>query len=130
SDWSSDVCSSDLPNIVGILPGSDPHLAREYVVVVAHLDHLGTAGRGCQAVGADSICNGADDNASGSAGLLALAEAVASGPRPLRSMLFLSVSGEERGLLGSRYFAAPATVPGERIVGLVDLDMISRNAPD
>lgn len=119
------------PNVIGILPGADPRLAGEYVIVVAHLDHIGVAGgRGCRAIGADSVCNGADDNASGSAGLLAIAEAFGAAPRPRRSVLFLSVSGEERGLLGSRWYAAHPTVPLDSVVGLVNLDMISRNRPD
>ncbi len=115
------------PNVVGILPGHDRRLAGEYVVVVAHLDHLGVG----RPTGTDSIYNGADDNASGSAGLLAIAEAMAgASPGPRRSILFLSVSGEERGLLGSRWYVGHPTVPFDSIVGLVNLDMIGRNNPD
>jgi hypothetical protein len=113
------------PNIVAVLPGSDAHLKNEYVIVVAHLDHLGVG----RPVDGDSIRNGADDNASGSAALLALAQAFA-GSHPRRSILFLSVSGEERGLLGSRWYAAHPTIPLDSAVGLVNLDMISRNRPD
>lgn len=116
------------PNVVGLLPGRDPSLAGSYVLVVAHMDHVGVTPR---PVGTDSIRNGADDNASGTAGLLALAEAFAGvEPRPRRSLLFLVVSGEERGLLGSRHYAANPTVPLDSIVGLVNLDMIGRNRPD
>jgi Zn-dependent M28 family amino/carboxypeptidase len=121
------------PNVIGVMRGHDRRLAGEYVVVVAHLDHLGTASssNGCRASGADSICNGADDNASGSAGLLALVSALSgSPPRPRRSILFLSVTGEERGLLGSRWYVGHPTVPLDSIVGLVNLDMIGRNSPD
>ncbi len=114
------------PNVVGVLPGSDAALAGEFVVVVAHLDHIGIG----RPVNGDSIRNGADDNASGSAGLLAMAEAFAGAPRPRRSILFLSVSGEERGLLGSTWYAGHPTVPFDSIVGLINLDMISRNRPD
>ena len=114
------------PNVIGVLPGRDGRLAHQFVVVVAHLDHIGVG----RPVGNDSIRNGADDNASGSAGLLALAEAFAGSSRPRRSVLFLSVSGEERGLVGSRWYVAHPTVPIESIVGLVNLDMISRNRPD
>ena len=97
------------------------------MVVVAHLDHLGVG----RPTGGDSIFNGADDNASGTAGVLALAAAFGgAADRPPRSVLFLVVSGEERGLLGSRWFVAHPTVPVESIVGLVNLDMISRNRPD
>ncbi len=122
------------PNVIAVLPGRDPALRGTYVAVVAHMDHVGAAGpgrRGCTPAGADSICNGADDNASGTAGLLALAEAFARlAPGPRRSVLFLAVSGEERGLLGSRHYADHPTVPLDSIVGLVNLDMIGRNRPD
>lgn len=120
------VGATTAPNVAGIVTGSDARLAREYVLVVAHLDHLGT-GRPARG---DSIYNGADDNASGSAALMAIAEAAASGARTRRSLLFLSVSGEESNLLGSRWFAAHPTVPIDSVVALVNLDMISRNAPD
>jgi hypothetical protein len=115
------------PDLVGVLPGRDGALRGEYVAVIAHLDHLGVG----RPVGGDSIYNGADDNASGTAGVLALAEAFAAQrERPRRSLLFLVVSGEERGLWGSRAFVARPVVPLERIVGLVNLDMIGRNRPD
>jgi Zn-dependent M28 family amino/carboxypeptidase len=119
------VGDTTAPNVAGVLRGTDRRLAGEYVLVVAHLDHIGVG----RPVNGDSIRNGADDNASGSAGVLALADAFAHA-RPRRSLLFLSVSGEERGLLGSRWFAEHPTVPLDRIVGLVNLDMIGRNTPD
>ena len=120
------------PNVVGLLRGRDSALAGEVVAVVAHMDHTGTAGGGgCAAAGTDVICNGADDNASGTSGVLALAEAFAAQPtRPRRSVLFLVVSGEERGLLGSRAFVNRPAVPLDSIVALVNLDMIGRNRPD
>ena len=121
------------PNVAGVLEGSDASLAGEYVVFVAHMDHIGTPGsaEGCAAVGADSICNGADDNASGTAAVIELARAFAGlEPRPRRSLLFLLVSGEELGLLGSQYYVAHPAVPVARMVAAVALDMISRNAPD
>jgi len=121
------------PNVVGLLHGRDPALRGEVVAVVAHMDHVGVAGRdrGCSAVGADSVCNGADDNASGTAGVLALAEAFAAQEvQPRRSILFLAVSGEERGLLGSRAFVARPSVPLDSMVALVNLDMIGRNRSD
>jgi len=115
------------PNVVGVLPGRDSALRGEYVAVVAHMDHLGVGRR----VKGDSIYNGADDNASGTAGVMALAAAFAAQPeRPRRSVLFLVVSGEERGLWGSRAFVAHPSVPLDSIVGLVNLDMIGRNRPD
>ncbi len=114
------------PNLVAVSPGQGP-LAGEYVAVVAHFDHVGVG----RPLAGDSIYNGADDNASGTAGVLALAEAFGAGATsPRRSILFLLVSGEERGLLGSRWYAGHPTVPLDRVVGLVNLDMISRNRPD
>lgn len=121
------------PNVIAVLDGSDLRLASEYVVFLAHLDHIGTtrAGGRCAAAGADSICNGADDNASGAAGVLELARAFAGlRPRPRRSLLFLLVSGEEEGLLGSVFYVNHAAVPLSRTVAALNLDMIGRNAPD
>jgi hypothetical protein len=115
------------PNIVGVLPGSDPDLVDEYVVFSAHIDHEGIR----SGAEPDSIFNGADDNASGTAGVLELAEAfVSAETRPRRSMMFVLVSGEEQGLLGSDYFGARPPVPIDRMVANVNMDMIGRNAPD
>jgi Zn-dependent M28 family amino/carboxypeptidase len=115
------------PNVVGLLPGGDPRRRGQVILVVAHLDHVGVR----QPVNGDSVYNGADDNASGTAGLLALADALGGlSARPARSILFLSVSGEERGLWGSIWYAAHPTVPFDSIVALVNLDMIGRNRPD
>ena len=89
-------------NVVAVLPGSDPKLKDEYVVFSAHLDHLGIG----KPINGDSIYNGAMDNASGVAGLLDVAAIFKeTGARPKRSVLFVAVTGEEKGLLGSRYFA-------------------------
>jgi hypothetical protein len=122
----------DAPNVAGLLRGADAALGDEVVVVSAHMDHVGVTGRGaCRAVGADSICNGADDNASGTASVLELAEAFAAlSPRPRRSVLFVTVSGEERGLWGSDYFAEHAPVPVDRMVADFNIDMVGRNWPD
>lgn len=117
-----------VPNVVALLPGSDPALSDSYVVLSAHFDHVGV---GTPDARGDSIFNGADDNASGTAGLLEIAEAFAALPeRPARSVLFLAVSGEEKGLLGSMHFARSPTIPGEGIVANLNMDMIGRNAPD
>ena len=95
-------------NIVGLLPGTDPKLKDEYVVYVSHLDHLGVG----RSVKGDSINNGAHDNASGVAINLEAARLFASLPKkPRRSILFVAVTGEEMGLLGSDYFASYPTVP-------------------
>ncbi|MFP4624630.1 MAG: M20/M25/M40 family metallo-hydrolase, partial [Gemmatimonadota bacterium] len=114
-------------NALGLLPGSDPALRDELVVVTAHIDHVGV---GRPDATGDSIYNGADDNASGTAGMLEIAEAFAALDRaPARSVLFAAVSGEEKGLLGSHWLAERIPA-GYRVVANVNLDMISRNAPD
>lgn len=120
------------PNSVGILRGSDPRLRDEYVVFSAHMDHVGHSRDGrCAAMGADSICNGADDDASGTVGIVELAEAFArKGVAPKRSLVFLAVSGEEGGLRGSRYFVERPPVPVEQMVANINMDMIGRNWPD
>lgn len=116
------------PNVAGILRGSDPALRNTYVVISAHMDHVGV---GRPDATGDSIYNGADDDASGTSAVLEVAEALASLPQPpARSVLFLLVSGEEKGLLGSRYFSEHPTVPVDQIVADVNIDMIGRNAPD
>ena len=116
------------PNAIGILRGSDPTLRDTYVVVSAHMDHIGI---GRPDATGDSINNGADDDASGTSAILEVAEAFASLPQaPARSIVFLAVSGEEKGLLGSRWFSDHPTIPLERTVANINIDMISRNAPD
>ena len=116
---------SSAPNAIGILTGSDPILRNEYIVVSAHMDHVGVNGANVK----DSIYNGADDDASGTAGVLALAEAFAQAP-PKRSIIFLTVSGEEHGLWGSAWFVENPPVPVERMVADLNLDMIGRNWKD
>ncbi len=110
------------PEVIGLLPGSDPVLAAEHVVLTGHLDHIGI--KPDAKAGEDAISNGALDNASGIATMLEAARAfVASGKPPRRSVLFIAHTGEEKGLLGADYFAAHPTVPIGQIVGLVNLDM-------
>jgi Zn-dependent M28 family amino/carboxypeptidase len=112
------------PNVVGILRGADPALRDQYVVLSAHLDHLGMAPESKDKPGADRIYNGALDNAAGVATMLEVARAAASAPtRPRRSIIFIATTGEERGLLGADYYAQNPTVPIGQIVGNVDLDM-------
>lgn len=107
-------------NVVGLLRGSDPVLASEYIVYTAHLDHVGIG----TPVDGDDIYNGYYDNAMGVALMLEAARAFAALPvRPARSILFVAVTGEERGLLGSDYFAHYPTVPTEALVANVNLDM-------
>jgi len=105
-------------NVVGVVRGSDPKLRDQYIVYSAHWDHLGIG----PAVNGDSIYNGALDNASGIANLLAVAHAAAHGKRPRRSMLFAFVTAEESGLLGSAYFAENSPVPVGSIVANLNID--------
>jgi hypothetical protein len=106
-------------NLAGVLPGSDSNLQAEFVVISAHLDHLGIG----EAVGGDKIYNGAMDDASGIASVIEVARAMHdSGVKPKRSILFLAVTAEEKGLLGSEYFASHPTVKGE-IVADLNMDM-------
>jgi hypothetical protein len=107
------------PNVIAKFPGADPVLAREVVVVTAHLDHIGVGAE----VNGDTIYNGYFDNALGSALVLEIARALAVAPaRPARTVLFALVTGEERGLLGSDYFAHYPTVPLDSIVANVNFD--------
>lgn len=126
--------STMAPNTIGILEGTDPTLKSEYMIFSAHMDHVGTAGRGsgqCQAMGADSICNGADDDGSGTVGVLEVAEAFSRrGVRPKRSIIFMTVSGEEKGLWGSAYWADHPTVPLQNVIADFNVDMIGRNWED
>ena len=118
------------PNVVGIVPGADPTLRGEYVLFTAHMDHIGTASgdQGCAANGADTICNGADDDGSGTVAVLALAEAFATAPsRPRRSIVLALVSGEERGLWGSAHLVADPPVPLAQVVANLNSDMVGRS---
>ncbi|OFW10096.1 MAG: peptidase M28 [Acidobacteria bacterium RIFCSPLOWO2_02_FULL_67_36] len=110
----------DSTNIVGIHEGTGPQLKSEYVVMSAHLDHVGVG----RAVNGDAIYNGAMDDASGIASLVEVARLLKeSGARPKRSIAFVAVTAEEKGLLGSKYFAAHPTVPFDKIVADINLDM-------
>ena len=112
-------------NVVAVWEGSDPLLKAEYVALGAHYDHVGS---GCPPAGTDTICNGADDDGSGTTALLGMAEALAKAPmRPKRSVLFVWHCGEEKGLWGSRYFTEYPTVPLNQIVAQINIDMIGRS---
>jgi len=104
-----------------VLPGSER--PDEYIVYSAHWDHLGR----CAPVKGDDICNGAVDNASGIAGLVALAEAFRKQGKPKRSILFIAETAEESGTIGSEYYAAHPTVPLRQIVGGVNMDSLNVN---
>jgi Zn-dependent M28 family amino/carboxypeptidase len=110
-------------NVCGLWPGDDPKLKDEVLIVSAHYDHVGARD--------GEIYNGADDNGSGSSGLLAIAEALAAHGPLARSVLLIWVSGEEKGLLGSQAWCAAPTLPAPyRPVADINIDMIGRNAPD
>ena len=113
------------PNVVAILPGSDPVLKDDYVVLSAHLDHIGVSpDKPGEPADKDRINNGALDNGAGIATMLEVARAMAMAPdKPRRSIIFLASTGEEKGLLGADYFARHPSVPIRQIVGNVDLDM-------
>jgi hypothetical protein len=120
--------SATAPNVIGILDGSDPDLRNEYVVYSGHMDHVGV---GAPDESGDSIYNGADDDASGTAAVIEVAEALASlDAAPRRSMLFVVVSGEEQGLWGSEWFSENPTLPLSAMVANLNADMVGRNWPD
>lgn len=109
-------------NVVGIIPGSDSVLRDSAVLVDAHYDHLGIG----RPVGGDSIYNGADDDASGTVAVLEIARAMAKGPPPKRTVIFLATTGEEVGLLGTRWFINHPVVPLDRIQANLEIEMIGR----
>jgi Zn-dependent M28 family amino/carboxypeptidase len=110
-------------NVIGVMPGTAA--PDDYVLYTAHWDHLGR----CDAVDGDDICNGALDNASGVAGLVAIAEAQAKAGPAKRSMAFMAVTAEESGLLGSRYYAEHPVYPLAHTVGGVNMDVLNANGP-
>src|SRR5687768_1064152 len=119
---------SELPsqNVVALLRGTDPALANEYVIIGAHFDHLGRSGASAlDPDSAEAIRNGADDNASGTAGVMELARLL-SRQAPRRSVIFVTFSGEELGLLGSQRFVDQSPVPIDRVVAMLNFDMVGR----
>lgn len=144
-----DVVRQNAPtrNVIGLLPGSDPKLRNQVVVVGAHYDHLGTGpsshsleppppmGQAGSAAGSPTgpnmIHHGADDNASGTAAMLEIAQYLAANPKKVgRSILFMGFSGEEMGLLGSAHWVKSPTIPLERVVAMINLDMVGRMRND
>jgi Zn-dependent M28 family amino/carboxypeptidase len=117
-------------NVVGMIEGRDPVLKNEFVVISAHLDHVGFS---AAPAGGDNVNNGADDDGSGSVAVLAIARAYAQGAakgvRPKRSIIFLWVTGEEKGLWGSQYFAQFPPVDITKVVANLNIDMIGRSKP-
>ena len=131
-------------NVVGIIEGSDPRLKDTYVAFGAHYDHVGYAegeiiqgaagplrsgarGRVTSGSTDDRVWNGADDDGSGTVTIMGMAKAFATGPKPRRSLIFVWHSGEEKGLWGSRFFADYPTVPMDKVVAQVNMDMVGRN---
>ena len=127
-DLSVDVARRESPsfNVVGILPGSDPKLKNEAIVIGAHYDHLGLGGEGSLAPREGEIHHGADDNASGTAAVLELARMLTQGPKPHRTIVFIAFSGEEEGLIGSNYYVNHPVVPLANTVAMINMDMIGR----
>jgi Zn-dependent M28 family amino/carboxypeptidase len=117
--------SATVYNVMGMLPGSDPELSQEAIIISAHLDHIGQSG----SVG-DTINNGADDNATGVTAVLSLADAYAAMPEaPKRTVIFITFWGEEKGLLGSRHYCANPVWPLEKTVANINIEMIGRPEP-
>lgn len=110
-------------NVVAVIPGSDPVLRDEYVVFMGHLDHIGLATNPALKPGDDKINNGAIDNATGIATLIEAARIFATGEKPKRSIMLLAVTGEEKGLIGSDYFAMFPTVEKAKLAAVINLDM-------
>jgi hypothetical protein len=111
---------TDERNVIGMIPGSDPALKDQYIFLTAHFDHIGIR----KGASADSICNGADDNAAGTTTLIAIAKAIKeSSKHPGRSIVFAAFSGEERGMRGSRYFVANPPVPLKDIYADLNFEM-------
>jgi hypothetical protein len=116
-------------NVLGLLRGSDPNLRNEHILVDAHYDHIGAANdpvNGCTPVGADSICNGADDDASGTVAVLLVARAMARGPAPRRTIVFAAMTGEEIGLTGARWYLEHPMLPLDQMVANLEIEMIGR----
>ena len=116
-------------NVVGLIPGRDEKLKDEIVVVGAHYDHIGSMDNA--PADKDSIFNGADDNASGTVGVMAVAKALATANmKPKRSILCIAFTGEEKGLYGSTHYVDEPLFPLEKTAAMLNMDMISRNHPD
>jgi aminopeptidase YwaD len=125
----TDVVRREVPayNVIGILEGADPVLKNEAIVLGAHYDHLGRGGEGSLAPRSGEIHHGADDNASGTAGVLELARLFsAQRPRPRRTIVFIAFGGEEEGLLGSNYYVNHPAKPVASTIAMMNMDMIGR----
>lgn len=127
-DFATNVVRRETPsfNVIGVLPGTDPKLKSEAIVIGAHYDHLGLGGEGSGSLSARTgIHHGADDNASGVAGLIELARMLSS-LKLKRTVVFIAFSGEEEGLIGSSYYVNHPIVPLQNTVAMINMDMIGR----
>jgi len=125
----TEVVRAEVPsyNVIGVLEGSDPVLKNESIIIGAHYDHLGRGGEGSLAPKSGEIHHGADDNASGTAGLIELARIFsAQQPKLKRTLIFIAFGGEEEGLLGSNYYVNHPFTPLTNTVGMINMDMIGR----
>jgi|SRR5688572_7946233 len=113
-------------NVIGILPGNDPVLKNEAIVIGAHYDHLGKGGQGSLAANSTEIHHGADDNASGTAAVIELARQFAKEKKNKRTIIFMAFSGEEDGLFGSKYYVNNPVWPLDKTVAMINLDMVGR----
>ena len=121
ADLTAGTTSMDIPNVIGMIEGTDPELQREMVVVGAHFDHLGAF-----ETNGDGVFNGADDNASGTSALLELARLFSEGDKPKRTIIFAAFSAEELGLLGSKAFTKQIDM--DAVAFMINFDMIGRNS--
>ena len=117
-------------NVIGILPGTDPKLKSEAIVIGAHYDHLGRGGAGSLAANSTEIHHGADDNASGTAAIIEIARQFAKERKNKRTLIFISFSGEEEGLFGSNFYVNNPVFPLDKTVAMINLDMVGRLKDD
>jgi len=118
--------SVDAYNVIGVLPGTDPVLKNEAIVIGAHYDHLGHGGAGSLAANSTEIHHGADDNASGTAAIIELARMFAAEKKNKRTLIFIAFSGEEEGLFGSNWYVNHPVFPLDKTVAMINLDMVGR----
>lgn len=120
----------DTANVIGILPGTDPILKNEAIVIGAHYDHLGYGGAGSLATNLTEIHHGADDNASGTSAIIELARQFAQEKKNKRTIIFIAFSGEEEGLFGSNFYVNNPIFPLDKTVAMINLDMVGRLKDD
>jgi hypothetical protein len=113
-------------NVIGVLPGTDPQLKNEAIIIGAHYDHLGHGGSGSLAVNSTDIHHGADDNASGTSAVIELARQFAKAKNNKRTLIFMAFGGEEEGLLGSKFYVNNPAWPLEKTIAMINLDMVGR----